>query len=344
MADWCLDSPLRLHALAEIDVFPGSPADAFAVYTRLVARFLDAPTALVSFVSDTCQFFPAAVGLSEPWATRRQTPLSLSLCQHVVTANAELAIGDATADERFRDHPALTDFGVHAYLGVPLRAPGGEPLGSLCAIDDKPRAWTANDAATLRDIADAAGTTIAWRASEHRRAQLAAEASHELRTPLTRLRFELDDLGHSVGVDAAVARLQEVTEAVETMARAVSRDRARDAEVDLLSVCYDVASQREIGAATAPIRVEGAPTVVHSMRAIVHHVVALLIGAFAAQPLVIVVGSDANAGRIQLLTTDEPVDTTVVAATRRLLVEQLGGRLLERPSPDVAFEIVLPNG
>jgi signal transduction histidine kinase len=333
MAGWDLDSPLRLHALAELDVFPGAPANVFGVYPRLVARCLDVPTALVSFVGETCEFFPAAIGLDEPWATRRQVPLSMSLAKSVVTANESLILSDVE-----------NELGVRAYLGVPLHAPGGQPVGALCAGDTRSREWTEADVATMHDIADAAATTIAWRASEHRRAQLAAEASHELRTPLTRLRFELDNLGHSAGVDAAVVRLEEVADAVESMARAVSRGRARDAEVDLLAVCHDVASQREIGPATAPIRVEGTTTLVPSLRAIVHHVVALLIGAFAGQPLVIVVGSDANAGRIQLLTTDEAVDATVVAATRRLLVEQLGGRLLERPTPEIAFEIVLPNG
>src|SRR6185503_16097882 len=68
VAAWSLNSPQRLAALAEVDVFPGAPDDAFAVYTRLVARVLDVPTALVSFLDGDCQFFPAATGLDEQTA------------------------------------------------------------------------------------------------------------------------------------------------------------------------------------------------------------------------------------------------------------------------------------
>jgi signal transduction histidine kinase len=340
MPGWSLDSPLRLHALAEVDVFPGAPSPAFLVYTRLVARLLEVPTALVSFVGEDCQFFPAATGLAEPWATRRQTPLALSFCQHVVTGDADLIVNDAQNDARVQDNPAVGELGVRAYLGVPLRAPGGETLGSLCAIDHHPREWSERDIETMHDIAEAAASTIALRVSEHRRAAVASEVSHELRTPLTRLRFELDDLARSAGVDAAVAHVQDLTSAIEELTRAARRDRVRDVDVDLLTLCHDVASQREAG---SPIRIEGAETVVRSLPAILHHVVALLVGAFDGEPLVIAVGGDEVTGRIQLRADAEPADIKAIVATRRLLLEQLAGRLIERPAPGVAFEVVLPR-
>lgn len=54
----------------------------------LVASVLAVPVALVSLVEADRQVFPGMVGLAEPWATSRQTPLSHSLCQHVVTSAA----------------------------------------------------------------------------------------------------------------------------------------------------------------------------------------------------------------------------------------------------------------
>jgi signal transduction histidine kinase len=336
MPGWPLDSPLRLRALAEVDVFPGAPADAFAVYARLVARFLEVPTALVTFVSDECQFFPAATGLAQPWATRRQTPLSLSFCQHVVTTDDDLVITDAATDERVKDSPAVSEMGVRAYLGVPLRAPGGETLGSLCAVDNHPREWTPRDVATLHELADAVAATIAMRVIEHRRAAVAAEVSHELRTPLTRLRFELDDLGHSV------QHLDDVTQVVDKLARSARSDRGMD--VDLLALCHDVARQRlEANLIAAPIAIEGEAVVVRSLKAIVHHVVALLVGSFGGKSLTLVVSGDPATGRIQMRTNAEPANRAAIEATRRLLLEQLGGRLVERPAPGVAFELVLPR-
>ena len=123
MAIWELDSPERLKALAEVDAFPGVPDDAFAVYTRLIVKLLDAPTALVSFVTDDRQFFPASVGLGEPWNERAQTPLAMSFCQHVVRTDEDLVVPHADTDERVKDNLAIDELGVHAYLGVPLRAP-----------------------------------------------------------------------------------------------------------------------------------------------------------------------------------------------------------------------------
>lgn len=339
MAGWALDAPARLAALDEVDVYPGAPADAFAVFVRLVTRFLDVPTALVSFVNDECQFFPALTGLAEPWATQRQTPLSMSFCQHVVTTDADLVVDDAEHDPRVQDNLAIPVLGVKAYLGVPMRGPGGETLGSVCAIDGAPRKWTPEDIETMHDIAEAISTAIAGRVSEHRRAQLASEASHELRTPLTRLRLELDELGRDADVDAAVARLQEVSNAVDDIARAAARAGVRDMDVDLYTVSNDVAAQMDAGS----VRVEGDTSVVRSLRAIVHHVVALVVGAFDGASIVLAVNGDDVMGRIKVRTTDEPADRAAIAAARHLLLEQLSGRLLERTSPDVAFEIILPR-
>lgn len=40
-------------------------------------------------------------------------------------------------------------------LGVPLRTAAGYVLGSLCAVDERPRAWTRDALATLEDLAQA---------------------------------------------------------------------------------------------------------------------------------------------------------------------------------------------
>ena len=66
----------------------------------MAARLLEVPIALVPLIEDDRQFFKACVGLPEPWASARQTPLSHSLCQHVVVARQPLAIGDTGRDPR----------------------------------------------------------------------------------------------------------------------------------------------------------------------------------------------------------------------------------------------------
>jgi CheY-like chemotaxis protein len=66
-------------------VLDSSAEESFDRYTRLAVRLLGVPVALVSLVEGDRQFFKSCVGLPLPWATERETPLSHSFCQHVVT-------------------------------------------------------------------------------------------------------------------------------------------------------------------------------------------------------------------------------------------------------------------
>ncbi|MEU8422050.1 SpoIIE family protein phosphatase [Micromonospora sp. NPDC048835] len=157
-----LGDPQRLRALADtgLDATPDEALDRFA---RLVGDLLDVPVALVSLVSADRQFFPGAVGLPEPWSQRRQTPLSHSFCQHVVDIEAPMVLPDARLYPRVRDNLAIDDLGVVAYAGMPLTDLSGRVLGSLCAIDNKPRAWTTAQLRTLADLAAACSSELRLR-------------------------------------------------------------------------------------------------------------------------------------------------------------------------------------
>jgi len=155
--------PARLFALERLDLLDSPPEPAYDRLTRLASRLLNVPVALISLVDHDRQFFKSQVGLAEPWATSRQTPLSHSFCQHVVKQQAPLVIEDA------RDHPlvannlAIPDLGVIAYAGMPLRAPTGETIGACCAIDTEPRIWSAEELAILEDLSQAVMAEITLR-------------------------------------------------------------------------------------------------------------------------------------------------------------------------------------
>jgi serine phosphatase RsbU (regulator of sigma subunit) len=144
---------------------PGvSPADpSLDRYARLVSRILGTPIALVSLVEAGRQVFPGACGLPPDVEAVRETPLSHSFCQHVVADQAPLIIPDAREDDRLRDNLAIPDLGVVAYAGWPITDHTGEIVGSLCAIDTEPRAWTAHDLAMLEDLAAACSTELSER-------------------------------------------------------------------------------------------------------------------------------------------------------------------------------------
>ncbi|MBV9592481.1 MAG: SpoIIE family protein phosphatase, partial [Actinobacteria bacterium] len=101
----------------------------------------------------------------EPWQSDRQTPLTHSFCQYVVRDGRPLVIEDARLDERLRDNLAITDLGVVAYAGFPLRDATGQVVGSLCAIDTQPRGWTPAQLSILEDLAHAASTELQLQAA-----------------------------------------------------------------------------------------------------------------------------------------------------------------------------------
>jgi PAS domain S-box-containing protein len=148
-----LADPGRLAAVRQTNLLDTPAEDAFDRVARLAARLLEVPIALVPLVEDDRQFFKACVGLPEPWASARQTPLSHSLCQHVVVSRQPLAIGDTGRDGLARDNPLVQELGLAAYLGVPLIDASGHVLGSVCVADRRPRDWTPDQVAILTDLA-----------------------------------------------------------------------------------------------------------------------------------------------------------------------------------------------
>jgi GAF domain-containing protein len=136
----------------------GSPeaSEAFDRIAALVSRLLGSEVGLVSLVEADRQFFLGQHGLPEPWSESRQTPLSQSICQMVVTSGTPVQIDDTVADERTLAHDARTVLDVGSYLGVPLFDDNGLALGSLCAIDHRPHAWSGADLDLLVQLSAAA--------------------------------------------------------------------------------------------------------------------------------------------------------------------------------------------
>lgn len=175
-----LAAAVRLDALRRtgLDAAADPTFDRFAAMVRNV---LDVPVALVSLVEADRQIFPGAGGLDDPWNQQRQTPLSHSFCQHVVLTAEPLVITDAREDPLLRDNLAIGDLGVIGYAGMPLTDADGIVLGSLCAIDTQPRAWTDRELGLLADLAAACSDSLRLRIATSRaeRGEQAARADGE---------------------------------------------------------------------------------------------------------------------------------------------------------------------
>jgi GAF domain-containing protein len=148
--------PARLRALAALEANAESSAQALDRIAGLACRVLDVPVVLVNLIGSDRQRV-VGCGTEDPqWASVREMPLTQGFCPFAMAATDPYALEDARADVAHSRNPAVAEFGVVAYAGVPLRAAGGEPIGTLCAIDRQPRAWTAADLQLLADLAASA--------------------------------------------------------------------------------------------------------------------------------------------------------------------------------------------
>ena len=168
MSHSAVTSNSRLAVLRNTGLLDTPPEPAFDRVSHLTTRLLNVPVSLVSLVEADRQFFKSAIGLPEPWASLRETPLSHSFCQHLVPTGEPLVIEDARDDPLVCGNLAIRDLGVIAYLGAPLITQTGFVLGSLCAIDSKPRKWTSDDIANLTEFAAIVMSEIALRENEAR--------------------------------------------------------------------------------------------------------------------------------------------------------------------------------
>ena len=177
--------PARLAALQRTLLLDSPAEPAFDRLTRLAVRLLHVPVALVVVVDQDRQFFKSCIGLPEPWASQRETPLSHSFCLHEIASGAPLIIDDARTHPLVANNLAIRDLNVVAYAGIPLITAEGQAIGSFCAIDSQPRRWTVDEIDILRELATVTMTEIELRVATAEAHERATEAERERREKTT---------------------------------------------------------------------------------------------------------------------------------------------------------------
>ena len=155
-----LTDPDRLRALYATGLLDSPPEVAYDRITRAAASALDAPHAALSLIDVDRQFFKSKVGMGGMSAKERQTPLERSVCQYAVANGNLLILDDARLDSVFKNHAAVRDGTVVAYLGIPLMEEEHNAIGTLCVYDTKPRVWGSGHVQVLSDLAELAAERI----------------------------------------------------------------------------------------------------------------------------------------------------------------------------------------
>jgi sigma-B regulation protein RsbU (phosphoserine phosphatase) len=139
----------RLAAVRCYEILDSPPDGAFDRVTAMAARLLRVPVAVVSIVDSDRVWFASHHGLDLSEVQRGP-----GLCAAAVWEHEPLVIPDARLDPVASDNPLVAgDMGVCFYAGAPLRTADGFGLGTCCVMDYEPRRLSAEQVATLTDLA-----------------------------------------------------------------------------------------------------------------------------------------------------------------------------------------------
>ncbi len=184
------DESRRQAVLESYCILDTAPEPGFDNITRLARHFFGTRIALVSLIDRDRQWFKSRVGLE---AT--ETHRDLAFCAHAILDDCVLVVPDATRDPRFAGNPLVTGApNIRFYAGAPLVA-DGQKMGTLCVIDDVPRAgFDEREAETLAQLARLVVDEMALRREVARRER--AEAELRDRSRLLNLAEEIGQFGH----------------------------------------------------------------------------------------------------------------------------------------------------
>ena len=153
-------SQQRAEALAAYHILD-TPAEAeFDQLTQLAASVCEAPISAISLLDRDRQWFKSRVGLDIS-----ETPVDSSFCIHALEHPSKvMVVPDTTADSRFRKSPMVMEYPhLRFYIGAPIVTPSGIPIGTICALDHRPRSLNQTQHSAMQCLAAWAATFLEQR-------------------------------------------------------------------------------------------------------------------------------------------------------------------------------------
>ena len=183
----------RLEALQSYQVLGTPGQGVFNDFVSVVAKLFDVPIALVSLVREDDVVFIGNQGLPEAQVVARED----SMCSVAILHDGPIVFDDIPARPCALVNPYVAqELRLGFYAGQALRASNGQPLGSLCIIDRKPRHLGSAEGKLLTQLGLVAQDLLALQAVTH--GENALDPA---------LRARLDDLVHH-----SLTRLQTLAE------------------------------------------------------------------------------------------------------------------------------------
>ena len=149
MAPIPLDEEARLESLRELRLLDSEPEERFDRITRVAQRVFDVPVVVFSMVDSDRVWFKSRIGLNFPQLQRGD-----AFCSHAILTDGIIQVENAAEDARFKDTPLVKGAPeVRFYAGFPVRSPEHRRVGVLAIMDTRPRVLSAEDLASLADLA-----------------------------------------------------------------------------------------------------------------------------------------------------------------------------------------------
>lgn len=174
----------RIKALKKYDILDTPPDGSFDQFTKLAAKLLDVPIALISLVDTDRIWFKSRYGLDASQIDRDP-----GLCASVILSDEIYLVEDVLTDIRTLANPLVAGgFGLRFYAAVPLKVKEGYNLGTFCVLDKKPRQFTALQKEILQSLAnmviDQMELRLAARTAIYNQNQALSIFTHDLKNPL----------------------------------------------------------------------------------------------------------------------------------------------------------------
>ena len=140
----------RLSTLRGLNLLDTPAEERFDRLTRIAKRLFNVPMVMIVLIDSDRQWFKSAIGLDA-----KETPRSVSFCGHTILDDQILILNDTHLDHRFADNPLVTGSPhIRFYAGRPINAANGEPVGTLCIADDKPRQFDPTNIRLMNDLVE----------------------------------------------------------------------------------------------------------------------------------------------------------------------------------------------
>lgn len=130
-----IDEDNRLKDLQSYDILDSEEENDFNELAEIAAQLCNCNSATITFIDKDRQWFKSRKNI-----LLTEGPRNTSFCAHVILNDEIMIVPNTALDMRFSDNPdVIGGLKIGFYAGAPIISSVGYKLGTVCAIDQKPK-------------------------------------------------------------------------------------------------------------------------------------------------------------------------------------------------------------